>query len=338
MMFSVVWFGLSVITCCSLAGPIGRILGVIDYPDGGRHGHARPTPLVGGIALMVPLFLVALAEAVWYAPSGNIFLILAAAGLGFLLLGWYDDRDHVPPGVRLLISASLCGALVLLQPDLILTDIHLAPDQVVRLGMIAVPFTIICLVGLQNAINMADGMNGLVIGLAALWTGCLMFYAPDQVQLYLRFMLLGLLILLPFNMRDSLFLGDAGSYSIGATIGLLMIYCSNVADSQLPMLTVVLWLFVPVADCLRVMISRLMSDRSPMIGDKNHLHHRLKRRWDATQSLVIYLGLVGIPSLVAAAWPVATELMFTLVVAGYGGVLWLTRRNVAATRSSPGLV
>jgi UDP-GlcNAc:undecaprenyl-phosphate/decaprenyl-phosphate GlcNAc-1-phosphate transferase len=338
MMFSVVWFGLSVVTCCSLAGPIGRVLGVIDYPDGGRHGHARPTPLVGGIALMVPLFLVALAEAVWYGPSGSIFLILAAGGFGFLLLGWYDDRDHVPPGVRLLISASLCGALVLLQPGLVLTEIHLAPDHVVRLGMVAVPFTIICLVGLQNAINMADGMNGLVIGLAAFWAGCLMFYAPNELQLYLRFMLLGLLIVLPFNLRDSLFLGDAGSYSIGATIGLLMIYCFNVADSQLPMLTVVLWLFVPVADCLRVMITRLMSDRSPMVGDKNHLHHRLKRRWDATQSLVIYLGLAGVPSLAAAVWPMTTELMLTLVVAGYGGVLWLTRRNVVAARSSPGLV
>ena len=82
----------------------------------------------------------------------------------------------------------------------------------------------------------------------------------------------------------------------------------------------------------------MLSDRSPMIGDKNHLHHRLKRRWDASQALVIYLGLVGIPSLVAAIWPVATELMLTLVVAGYGGVLWLTRRNVVAARSSPGLV
>ncbi|HEX5080090.1 MAG TPA: MraY family glycosyltransferase [Geminicoccaceae bacterium] len=338
MMFSIVWFGLSVVTCCSLATPLGRILGVIDYPDGGRHGHARPTPLVGGIALMVPLFLVALAEAVWYGPSGGIFLILAAAGFGFLLLGWYDDRDHVPPGIRLLISASLCGALVLMQSNLLLTAIDLAPDHAVRLGIIALPFTIICLVGLQNAINMADGMNGLVIGLAAFWAGSLMLYAPDPLQLYLRFMLLGLLILLPFNLRDSLFLGDAGSYSIGATIGLLMIYCFNEADGQLPMLTVVLWLFVPVADCLRVMVTRLLRDRSPMLGDRNHLHHRLKRRWDSAQSLVIYLGIAGVPGLVAAIWPMTTELMLTVVVAAYSGILWLTRRNVAATRSSPGLV
>jgi UDP-GlcNAc:undecaprenyl-phosphate/decaprenyl-phosphate GlcNAc-1-phosphate transferase len=338
MMFSVVWFGLSVITCCSLAGPMGRILGVIDYPDGGRKSHARPTPLVGGIALMVPLLLVALAESLWYGGGGSVFVILAIAGSGFLMLGWYDDRDHVPPGARLVISASLCGALVLLQPDLILTEIQLAPHLVVQLGLIAIPFTIICLVGLQNSINMADGMNGLLIGLALFWTVCLMLYAPDHLQLYLRFMLLGLIILLPYNLRDTLFLGDAGSYSIGATIGILMIYCYNQGNGQLPMLTVALWLFVPVADCLRVMFTRLLSERSPMLGDKNHLHHRLKRRWDATQSLLIYLGLAGVPALAGAVWPMLTDVLLSLVAAGYGGLLWLTRRDFAATRSNPGLV
>jgi UDP-GlcNAc:undecaprenyl-phosphate GlcNAc-1-phosphate transferase len=317
---------------------MGRILGVIDYPDGGRKSHARPTPLVGGIALMVPLLLVALAESLWYGRGESIFVILAIAGLGFLLLGWYDDRDHVPPGARLVISASLCGALVLLQPGLILTEIELAPNLVVQLGLVAVPFTIICLVGLQNSINMADGMNGLLIGLALFWTVCLMLYAPDHLQLYLRFMLLGLIILLPYNLRDTLFLGDAGSYSIGATIGILMIYCHNQSNGQLPMLTVALWLFVPVADCLRVMVTRLLTERSPMMGDKNHLHHRLKRRWDATQSLLIYLGLAGVPALAAAVWPMLTELLLSVVGAGYGGLLWLTRRDLAATRSNPGLV
>jgi UDP-GlcNAc:undecaprenyl-phosphate GlcNAc-1-phosphate transferase len=335
MMYSTIWFGLSVVTCCALARPIGRLFGVIDYPDGGRHMHAHPTPLVGGIAVMVPLLLVALAEALWGGPGSGIFAVLAIGGFGFLLLGWYDDRDHVPPATRLLISVSLFGALVMLQPELLLTEVDLAPHQAVSLGIIAVPYTIICLVGLQNAINMADGINGLVIGLAAFWAGCLMFYAPDHLQLYLGFMLLGLIILLPFNMRDRLFLGDAGSYSIGATIGLLMIYCFNVSGSKLPMLTVILWLFVPVADCLRVMLTRWMSHRSPFVGDKNHLHHRLKRRWDSTQSLLIYLGLAGVPSLAAAIWPMTTELMLSLVVTGYGGILWLTRRAGAAGSRSP---
>jgi hypothetical protein len=73
------------------------------------------------------------------------------------------------------------------------------------------------------------------------------------------------------------------------------------------------------------MTTRLMNDRSPLVGDKNHLHHRLKRRWDATQSLVIYLGLAGVPGLAAAAWPVLTEPLLLLVMAGYAGLVWWTR-------------
>jgi hypothetical protein len=75
-----------------------------------------------------------------------------------------------------------------------------------------------------------------------------------------------------------------------------------------------------------------------MLGDKNHLHHRLKRRWDATQSLLIYLGLAGVPALAGAVWPMLTDVLLSLVAAGYGGLLWLTRRDFAATRSNPGLV
>ena len=265
MMFSAVWFGLSVVVCCSLAGPIGRLLGVIDYPDGGRKSHARPTPMVGGIALMVPLLLVASLNTLLGEAPVEIFLILGVLGLGFLILGWYDDRQHAPPSARLIVSSGLFGAVILLQPDLLLSEIDLGPHfGAIPLWSVSFPFTILCLVGLQNSINMVDGMNGLLIGLALFWTGCLMFYAPDHLMIYLQFLMLGLLILLPYNLMGALFLGDAGSYSIGATIGILMIYCHNQADGALPMLTVVLWLLVPVVDCLRVMGTRLINERSPL--------------------------------------------------------------------------
>ena len=73
MILSAVWFGLTVAACCSLAGPVGRMLGVIDYPDGGRKSHARPTPMVGGIALMLPLLLVAAVESTGHIADGDIF-------------------------------------------------------------------------------------------------------------------------------------------------------------------------------------------------------------------------------------------------------------------------
>ena len=226
MMFSAVGFGLSVVLCCSLAEPMGRLLGVIDYPDGGRKSHAKPTPMVGGIALMVPLLLVALAKTLLGAAPVGIFATLAVLGLGFLILGWYDDRQHAPPSARLVVASGLFGAVVLLQPDLLLSEIDLGPQLgAIPLWSLSFPFTVLCLVGLQNSTNMVDGMNGLLIGLALFWTGCLMLYAPEHLMVYLQFLMIGLLILLPYNLFGVLFLGDAGSYSIGATIGILMIYC-----------------------------------------------------------------------------------------------------------------
>lgn len=337
MILSTVWFGLSVVACCSLAGPVGRLLGVIDYPDGGRKSHVRPTPMVGGIALMVPLLLVAVAA--WYGNGPGIFRTLVVAVAGFLLLGWYDDRHHVQPTLRLIISTGIYGALILLEPSLALTELDFGPPFVLPLWLAAFPFTVLCLVGLQNSINMVDGMNGLLIGLSIFWTGCIFPYAPEHLSLYLIFMMLGLVILLGYNLAGVLFLGDAGSYSIGSTIGILMIYCYHSAAGALPMATVVLWLLVPVVDCLRVMVARLLQGRSPLMADKNHLHHRLARQWRWPICLVIYLAIVTVPGSIGALWPQLSVAMMGLLLICYVGVLWITRtRRVTRPQGSPELV
>lgn len=330
MMLSAVWFGLSVFACCSLAGTMGRALGVIDYPDGGRKSHARPTPMVGGIALMVPLLLVAIVEANRVGGESEIFTTLLLIGAGFLLLGLHDDRNHIQPGLRLVVSAALFGSVVLLEPSLTLTELDLG-GIVIPLGIVAFPFTILCLAGLQNAINMADGMNGLLIGLSMFWAACLLGYAPEYLSSYLILMLLGLTILLLYNLSGALFLGDAGSYAIGGTIGILMIYVHQNAHGALPMLTVVLWLVVPVVDCLRVIATRLLQRRSPFEPDKDHLHHRLARHWRWPVCLVIYLAVVVIPGSVGALAPDLSLAMIVLSLSCYGGLLLLTRNRVSDT-------
>lgn len=327
MMLSAVWFGLSVFVCCSLAGTMGRLLGVIDYPDGGRKSHARPTPLVGGIALMVPLLLVALVEATWSRSDSEIFTALVLLGGGFLLLGLYDDRNHVQPTLRLFISAALFGAIVLLEPRLALTRLDLGGPFLIPLGVLAFPFTILCLVGLQNAINMADGMNGLLIGLSMFWAACLLAYAPGYLAPFLMLMLLGLAILLLYNLAGALFLGDAGSYAIGGTVGILMIYVYQTSGGALPMLTVVLWLLVPVLDCLRVVFVRTLQHRSPFEPDKNHLHHRLAQHWRWPICVAIYLAIVVVPGSIGALAPALTAPLILASVLAYGGLLLATRRR-----------
>jgi UDP-GlcNAc:undecaprenyl-phosphate GlcNAc-1-phosphate transferase len=253
-----------------------------------------------------------------------IFRSLLLVGSVFLVLGWYDDRHHVPPPVRLLISTALFGGAILIQPELALTSLDFG-WIVLPLGVLIFPFTVLCLVGLQNAINMADGMNGLLIGLAIFWTICLLLYAPADLLLYLAFMLLGLVILLLYNVAGALFLGDAGSYAIGGTVGVMMIYSHHRAGGALPMLTVVLWLLVPVVDCVRVMMMRLAHGRSPLQADKNHLHHRLSQRWRWPVCLALYLALVVIPGATGALWPSLSFAMIVLTLMCYGSILMFTQ-------------
>jgi UDP-GlcNAc:undecaprenyl-phosphate/decaprenyl-phosphate GlcNAc-1-phosphate transferase len=286
---------------------------------------------------MVPLLLVLFAQAGWGTSRAGIFTVLLLVGGGFLLLGWYDDRHHIPPGLRLLISTALFGAVLLLEPGLALTTLDLRHGMPIQLSIAAFPFTVLCLVGLQNALNMVDGMNGLLIGLSMFWAACLLGYAPEHLQLYLTLMLLGLMILLLYNVAGALFLGDAGSYAIGGTIGVLMIYCYGAGDGALPMLTVVLWLLIPVIDCLRVMATRMLGNRSPLEADKNHLHHRLARQWHWPLCLAIYLALVGIPGAIGALWPSFSLAMIVLTLSCYGGLLLLTQGTQVErpTRGTP---
>ena len=323
-MIATLGFGALVLTCCSFADRIGHWLDVIDHPDNGRKHHARPTPLVGGIALMVPLLLFMPVEVAVSPTLVDLFVVLGVAGIGFMALGLFDDRHQAPPGIRLLISTGLCGGLLLLEPGLQLDRLDLGPVAI-QLGLAALPFTVLCLVGLQNAINMADGLNGLVIGLCIFWTIGLLLYAPPALTPYLSLLLVGLFILLPYNLAGRLFLGDAGSYALGVSIGFLMLYTYQAGNGRLPMLTVVLWLLVPVLDCLRVMTTRILANRSPVHADTNHLHHRLARCWPWPVSVLIYLAVATLPGLAGAFWPGLSEILLLVALGGYGSVIWLTR-------------
>ena len=159
-------------------------------------------------------------------------------------------------------------------------------------------FSLLCLVGVQNATNMADGKDGLAIGLSLLWTGLLFAHAPDHLRPLLLVLAVGLALVLIFNLSGRLFLGDSGSYSISAFVGLATIYCYGVGFPVLRADVVALWFLIPVVDCLRLMAVRLARGRSPFSSDQNHLHHILTRWMPWRWGLPLYLALVGLPSLV----------------------------------------
>jgi UDP-GlcNAc:undecaprenyl-phosphate GlcNAc-1-phosphate transferase len=324
------WTGLAAIAMAAavsalisvFARPIAAWLGVLDAPDGRRKIHPVITPLAGGLAIGLPT-LMALLIAALATNFLPLYLAIAAAGLACLLLGLLDDRADIRPTYRLLLSLLLALAALEAVPALKVTFLRFSfLDQVVFLGQFALVFTAVCIVGLQNAINMADGKNGVVIGLCLFWCLELLLFAPDHMRPVLFALGAALAVALAFNLRGRMFLGDSGCYSLSFIIAMLTIYVYDIAFTVLPADLVALWFLIPVVDCLRVMSVRTARGHSPFSADRGHLHHVLYRRLPWRWGLLVYLGLAGLPGLLASfapsttlAWGLASLCCYGIIIA-----------------------
>ena len=290
------------------AWPVCERLGLIDVPDA-RKQHARATPLLGGAALigiMLPLALLA----TWLSPlSSDISLLhLAVATAGVTLVGIFDDRKPLSARTRVALAFVLFGGLALVNRAFLVRKL-VFPLLGFQFGLyyewVALLFTVVCCVGLVNAVNMADGKNGLVLGLCIGWLGLIMARSTTGDIPFMAVMLAGLIALLVMNLRGRLFLGDGGAYGLAAAIGLLTIrsYSSHLSNpaTGLSAEVVVLLFFVPVFDSFRLTFARLARGQSPMAGDRDHLHHHLQNRFGWPNGLLIYLLMALAPAALAEA-------------------------------------
>jgi UDP-GlcNAc:undecaprenyl-phosphate GlcNAc-1-phosphate transferase len=313
---------------------LGQGLGLLDWPDigGGRKRHERVTPLMGGTAVMIPALVgLALAAMADVSPVVRTHLTWFAGAAGALyLIGMADDRFGLGPRLRLVSALAVFTLALVYAPDFRLAFLRFGGvDQLILLGALALPFTLACLVGFLNAVNMADGKNGLVIALSLFWVLMLWAPAPALLDPLLAAVAAALAVAFVFNMRDRFFLGDGGSYGLSALIGLLAIYVFNHAFAEWRAERIALLFAVPVFDTLRLVAWRVMQGRSPFRADRDHLHHHIAYRWGWPRGLVIYLVLVATPNLVALAFPSAGLALLAVTLLAYVAVLVLSTRETA---------
>lgn len=285
------------------ADSLCRRLDLMDVP-GERKFHKKATPLVGGLALtcvIVPLLVVV----ILLSPQGvgrQSMLLYALATFAVALVGLADDRHSLSARNRIVLGFLIFGSIALIDP---LFSVRLltfgVPAFQLGLGItpLAIVFTTICTVGLVNAINMADGKNGLVIGLCLGWLAILAVRAPAPLLPMICLFGASLAVLFLFNLKGRVFLGDGGSYGFAAAIGLLTILIYNQAGPHLGRaLTadeIVLLFAVPVLDSFRLTFARMRRGQSPMAADRDHLHHHLQDRFGWPRGLAIYLALALLP-------------------------------------------
>ena len=289
---------------CSQSKTICAKLGLLDIPFG-RKRHAKPTPLMGGLVMVLVVLPICTIWTSLFIPqewAGTIYLWLGACGV-MALLGLADDRHTLSASLRLILSLALLAALASVDPAF---NIHFLmfenPSLAIGFGGLlpAMTFTALCSVGLANAVNMADGKNGLVVGLSLAWVLLLALRAPSPLWPICAIILTALLVLLAFNLSGRIFLGDGGSYGFATCIALLAILIYNQEGTHAGRLVsaeeLMLLFSVPVADSLRLVVSRLANGRSPMEGGRDHLHHYLQDRFGWPGGLLIYYMAALLPA------------------------------------------
>ncbi len=247
---------------------------LVDLP-GDRKVHSMPIPRIGGIAMACGVFAPLL---FWYHADRFVLAFLAGAAI-LVIFGLLDDFHDLPPKVK--FAGQILAALtVIFAGGVQITSLGmLLPDAVHLPPPVAIPLTLVAIVGATNAINLSDGLDGLAGGICLLIftaIGYLAYLEGSPVIGLIALALFGVLFgFLRFNTHPaSIFMGDAGSQFLGFSAATLSIALTQSKPTLSPVLPLILLGF-PILDTLTVMISRIVRKRSPFSADKNHFHHHL---------------------------------------------------------------
>ena len=245
----------------------------VDMPDP-RKVHKAPVPRIGGVAMVIgavtPIVL-------WVDPSQDVRALLYGIGL-ILFFGVWDDRAALDFRVKFL-GQLLAICVVVFYGGVVIRYIPFHSFEPIA-DYVAYPLTIFALLGVTNAINLSDGLDGLAAGTTFLSVGMislLAFTVHDYGMFMLAMAILGCIIgFLRFNTHPAqIFMGDGGSQFLGFATGVLVIQLTQKSGTILSPAMPLLLLGLPLIDTFLVMGQRLAEGRSPFRPDKNHIHHKL---------------------------------------------------------------
>ena len=282
--------------------------GFIDNPDE-RKVHKGLIPPIGGLAIFIP-FLVLLAF-FQGKDALSIWQFYAAASI-LLVIGFLDDAMHVNAKLKFLIHF-VAATLVVLGGANLVNMGNLFGYHVSDFGVFAPIFSICCVVYLINAVNMIDGIDGLSGGLSLVATGFLMLgcvlsgmVVPDGLHLLAGGLCAFLIFNMryPFHIRASVFIGDAGSMTLGLVLAWYAMTLSQWPYEVFAPISIAWILAVPIWDAFGLFSARIREGRHPFEADRRHLHHHfLEAGFTAGQATPLILAYAAILSAIGIFLP-----------------------------------
>ena len=252
-------------------------VGAMDVPDFKRHIHSHPTPRMGGMAIFLGFLISVLLFVDISRPVQGILIgavIIVATGV-------IDDivemKYYVKFAAQVLaaIIAVLHGVTIegLMNPNVF------SHEETLVIGYLSIPVTILWIVGITNAVNLIDGLDGLACGVSAISSVTMLVVAllvsEPNVALILAALAGGCLGFIPYNMNPAkIFMGDTGALLLGYVLATVSILGLFKFYAVMTFIVPILALALPLFDTLFAIIRRLVHGQNPMTPDRGHLHHR----------------------------------------------------------------
>ena len=323
---------------------IAKWLNIVDPPDI-RKIHSKPVPRIGGVAIFISMIGLIIPVLFFPGDAGNalrmhqpkITLILCAAGLVFFI-GLLDDIRGLRARTKFVFQ--IIAAMVVCSANVRIESVAINNWLRLELGWFSWPVTLIWMVGITNAVNLSDGLDGLAAGISAITCGVLVILAAlngDVVMMIVMLALLGSLTgFLFFNFDPArVFMGDSGSLFLGFTIASASVLCATKTETIVGLALPVLALGIPIFDTFFSILRRFLERRSLFAPDRSHFHHRLlalgfKQRHAVITAYVVTLLITGLGMLMLLTRNMQTVIVFICILM----LLILAFRIVGSVRLS----
>ena len=273
-------------------------IGAIDVPLDARRMHKVPIPRLGGLAIFVAFTVISL---IFCTPSPTLYSIWFG-GLVLCILGTLDDVFRLHWTIKFVVQLLAAGFAVLC--GMVIDRINLGGEYV-SLGVWSIPLTMLWIVGLTNAINLLDGLDGLACGVSTICACslvCVMLLMGDFSSALLTAILIGACIgFLPYNRNPArIFMGDTGALFLGYTLAVISVEGVFKLHMLLSFMVPLFIFALPLFDTIFAMLRRIAHKKSPFSADRGHLHHKLIdlgfTQKEAVGILYAICGILGLVS------------------------------------------
>jgi len=271
-------------------------LEVVDLPKGKRKIHKKPIPLLGGLAIYLSFVLVLILKDGSLNPQ-EIGILIGATII--VIGGVVDDTIELRPRYKLLFQVAAAAALIMFGVEISSVTNPLSNgDGYWNVGWLNVPLTIIWVIGITNALNLIDGLDGLAAGVALISSVTIFIIAilNNRADAAVLTAILSGAILgfLPYNFNPaSIFMGDTGAQLLGFLLAAISIEGTIKSAAAFAIAVPILALGIPIYDTLFAVIRRKINGKPIMQADRGHLHHRLMDMGLTQRQVVLIMYLIS---------------------------------------------